>query len=108
MDNYDEYSDDDFHEPDIDLEIPERAKLARLRETVRRDIVAHRAAAEVEVKDSPRSRSIDMHAIPTNTSSTTITTTKPAAHDAAILGDPFPCRINKFQCTECTSDEQLL
>lgn len=30
MDNYDEYSDDDFHEPDIDLEIPERAKLARL------------------------------------------------------------------------------
>lgn len=52
------------------------------RETVRRDVIAQRTAAEVEAKDSPRSRSIDMDAIPTNTS-----TTKPAVDDAAILGD---------------------
>lgn len=133
MDDSDDDLDDDFHEPDIDLDIPERAELAQLvckqpedlsddeltqrrirfgecmvalmskRETVRRDIIAQRTAAEVEVKDSPRSSSIDMDAIPTNTS-----TTKPAVDDAAILGDPFPCRMHKFQCTECIGDEQLL
>ena len=125
--------DDDVHEPNIDLDIPERAELAQLvykqpedlsddeltqrrigfgkcmvalvskRETVRGDVVAQRTAVEVEVKDSPRSSSIHMDAIPTNTS-----TTKPAVDDAATLGNPFPCRMHKFQYTECFGNEQLL
>ena len=121
---------DDFNEPDIDLDIPERAKLARLvckqpenlsddellerriqfgecmvalmskRETVRRDIIAQRGSVEMVLKDSSkssRSASIDMDAIPT----------KPAVDDAALIDDPFPCRMDKFQCTECIGDGRL-
>ncbi|KAL9009202.1 MAG: hypothetical protein Q9173_005750 [Seirophora scorigena] len=73
------------------------------RETVRRDVIAQRAATEMEVKDSPRSSSNDMDAIPTNTS-----IAKPAVDDAAMLSDPFSCRMRNFQCTECIGDEQLL
>lgn len=126
--------DDDFDEPDIDLDIQERAELAKLvckqpddlrddellerriqmeecmaalmskRETVRRDIIAQRGGSVVEmVKDSPassRSASIDMDAIPA----------KPAVddHDAALIDDPFLCRMNKFQCPECISDGRLV
>ncbi|KAL8745629.1 MAG: hypothetical protein Q9190_002260 [Brigantiaea leucoxantha] len=132
MDDFDDDFDDDFHGPDIHLDIPERAELAqsvckppedlsddeltqrRIRfkeymvaptskqETVRRDGVAPRAAPEVEVTDSPRSSSNDTDAIPTNTS-----IAKPAVDDAAMLGDPFPRRMHKFQCTECIGDGQL-
>ena len=122
--------DDDFNEPDIDLDIPERAELAKLvckqpedlsenellerriqfgecmvalmseRETVRRDIIAQRGSVEMVVKDSPRSSmsaSVDMGAIPA----------KPAVDDAALFGDPFPCRMDKFQCPGCIGDGRL-
>ncbi|OQV09690.1 hypothetical protein CLAIMM_13783 [Cladophialophora immunda] len=120
MDDPDEDLDDGFHRPDIDLDIPERAQLAQLvyKQAARgleRDIIAQRAAEEVEVKASPRSSRIDMDAIPKHDSSDTTTTaatdtriTKPVGDDVAALGDPFPCRMHKFQCTECIGDEELL
>lgn len=76
-------------------------------ETIKRDIIAQGGPVEMEMKDSPkssRSASIDVDAIPTDIIPTN---TQAAVGDVALLDDPFPCRINKFQRTECIGDERL-